>query len=274
MESIIDDGFALDKLTQKCMENNSTKKWMKLFKEAGDAQARLVKERNETLKKRKDGKISLDNFDWSEGGAVKDDEDQELSPEEQEYKQEDEELFGKAKDEDWLGVNKEPPKRNPNNPYLTKAEKIQRNHDESGEEIDATEHDGDIEPSPFEKVEVSFSKKYGLVVKIGNSVGCISQDEIPTLQEFIANGLHGVLEEDEVDDDDEDVELRQADNGAVVPMDKDNDDNDDDDDDEDDNGDENENPQSNPFGKIHMIRVSTGPMRDFSSFANQLEGLL
>ena len=272
-----DDGFNLDRLTDKCMSQNSTKKWMKLFKEAGDAQARLVKERNESLKKLKNGQISLDNFDWSEGGSIREDSGKdyksiELSPEEQEYKQENDEMFGKAKDEDWLGDKpKEPPKRNPNNPYLTKAERIQMNHDESGDEIDATEHDGDIEPNSFEKVEVSFSKEYGLIVKIGNSVGCISQDEIPTLQEFISNGLHGVLEDDEVEDDDEDVELRQADNGAVVPMNKDNDEGDDEDE-EDEEGEDDEG-EGKPVG-FRMIRVSSGPMRDFSSFANELQGMM
>ena len=50
-----DDGLNLDRLTDKCMSQNSTKKWMKLFKEAGDAQARIVKERNENLKKFKIG---------------------------------------------------------------------------------------------------------------------------------------------------------------------------------------------------------------------------
>lgn len=268
-----DDGLNLDRLTDKCMSQNSTKKWMKLFKEAGDAQARIVKERNENLKKLKNGQISLDNFDWSEGGTIREDSKTlELSPEEQEYKQEDDELFGQAKDENWLGDKpKEPPKRNPNNPYLTKAERVQMNHDESGDEIDATEHEGDIEPNPFEKVEVSFSKEHGLIVKIGNNVGCISHDEIPTLQEFIADGLHGYLEEEEVDDDDEDVELRQADNGAVVPMNK-NDDDDDKEEDDDEDGNDGEG-EGKPVG-FRMIRVSTSPMRDFSSFANELGSMM
>ena len=136
------------------------------------------------------------------------------------------------------------------------------NHDESGEEIDATEHEGDIEPNPFEKVEISFSKEYGLVVKIGNSVGCISQEEIPTLQEFIANGLHGVLEDEVVEDDDEDVELRQADNGAVVPMDKDPDDDEEEEDEDDGDG-----------QRIKMIRIST-PGTGFASFANELARMM
>lgn len=262
-----DDGMNLDELAGKCMRQNSTKMWKKLFKEAGDSQYKIVKERNEMLKKQKDGKISLDNFDWSEGGAIKQEGNGnnsiELTPQESEFKQEDDELFGQAKDNDWLGDKpKEPPKRNPNNPYLTKAEKMQMNHDESGEEIDATEHEGDIEPNPFEKVEISFSKEYGLVVKIGNSVGCISQDEIPTLQEFIANGLHGVLEDEVVEDDDEDVELRQADNGAVVPMDKDPDDDEEDEDEDDGDG-----------QRIKMIRIST-PGTGFASFANELARMM
>ena len=262
-----DDGMNLDALAGKCMKQNSTKMWKKLFKEAGESQYKLVKERNEMLKKQKDGKISLDNFDWSEGGAIKQEEGDgspvALTPQEAEFKQEDDELFGQAKDDDWLGDKpKEPPKRNPNNPYLTKAEKMQMNHDESGEEIDATEHEGDIEPNPFEKVEISFSKEYGLVVKIGNSVGCISQEEIPTLQEFIANGLHGVLEDEVVEDDDEDVELRQADNGAVVPMDKDPDDDEEDEDEDDGDG-----------QRIKMIRIST-PGTGFASFANELARMM
>lgn len=251
-----DDEITLAHLADKCMRQNSTSHWQKIFKEVSDAQAGKISERNNSLKKLKDGQISLDNFDWSEGGTIRDASSNahksiELSPQEQEYKQENDEMFGIAKDEDWLGTKpKEPLKRNPNNPYLTKAEKMQAAHDESGKEIDATEHDGDIEPNPFEKVEVSYSSTHGLIIKIGNSTGCISNDEIPMLQEFITNGLNGNLEEEEEEEEeteDDDAGEEDAEDGKE------------------------DEPDA---GQFQMIRIAPAPVGNFAAFASELSKMM
>ena len=255
-----DEEMSLDSIASKCIDSNSTKKWSKLFKEAAENNYRVVKERNEHLKKRKDGTISPDNFDWSEGGTIKtDDEDGkslELTPQEATYKQEDEETFGRtaAESEDWLSDNPKPaPQRNPNNPYLTKAERQMMASDKSGEEIDATEKDNDsIEPNPYEQVKIKYSEEYGLVITIGDKSGCISKEEIPQLIEYAKSAADGLLDDDEEDEESEEDEDNE--DGEEYEM--------------------NEEPEQEPENAhIRLVKISSGPA-NFSSFANALERMM
>ena len=261
-----DEEMSLDSIASKCINSNSTKKWSKLFKQAAENNYKIVKERNEYLKKRKDGTISPDNFDWSEGGTIKQDDDKsiELTPQETTYKQENEEMFGPtaAKGNDWLGDKpKAAPQRNPNNPYLTKAEKQMMASDKSGEEIDATEKDDDsVEPNPYEQVKIRYSSEHGLVVTIGDKSGCISKEEIPQLIEYAQSAADGLLDDsDEDEEDDEEDEEDEEEPDAESQK---------------ENDEENDEPEHNDGNAhIRLVKISSSP-GGFSSFANELARMM
>lgn len=247
-----DDEMLMDKLSDKCIKNNSTDKWIKHFKTVAENNYKVVKERNEQLKKTKDGKISPSNFIWGDDGDAsgrKDDDYKslELSSEEEEYKKENDEMFGLVP-----GQEKKPPERNPNNPYLTQAERSTMKTDESGEEIDATEDDGIVpEPNPYEKVKIGYSPEYGLVVTVGNCTGCIAKEEIQQLIDYAEDAMNGKL--DDSDDNEGDGDEGDGDEGESE---------------ENDEGDGEESDESEDEPQLKMVKISTG----IPSFADLVGG--
>jgi len=117
------------------------------------------------LKVNKNGQFDLSNFAFGEfepGGASK---SIELTPEELDYKRENDDMFD--------GDGDDAEERHRSNPYLTKNEKQKMGleDEEEGNEDD-------------QSVKLNYSEQ-GIEIAIGNTTGIIRQDEIPALYDFV-----------------------------------------------------------------------------------------